>query len=109
MAWTLINEGMDMAVQLQPAELIAFNTWGQSVDSGTHPKTAAENVADMNYEVLNGTPKDMLINRKSTPVKCCSIRLSKATRVYFVQVDSLERVKVLRIGDHTLPSWPKSI
>lgn len=109
MAWILVNEGMETIGQQQPAEKLLFNKWAGSVAEGTHPKTAADDLADMHYEVLNGTPTTMQIKKQSTPVKCCSIRLSAATRVYFVQVDSLTTVKVLRIGDHTLPSWPKSI
>jgi hypothetical protein len=108
-AWTLNNENMTVIGGMSKVEKDLFNDWAAAVADGEHPKSAAEGW-DSDYESHKGAPTTMTIGgKKGSAVKCCSIRLSKSSRVYFVQAESQKMVIVLRVGDHEPPAWPKVI
>ena len=104
MSWKLKNEGAREIGSMKAAEKKRLNDWMDAVSRGANPKTEAEKW-DSDYEVLR-TKTTEVNGKKGVSVKCCSIRLAQSNRVYFVQADSAEFVKVLRYGDHSEPTWP---
>lgn len=104
MAWKLNNEGAKEVGSMKQAEKTQLNNWMHAVSTGAHPKTEADKW-DSDYEVLH-SKTSTVDDKKGVSIKCCSIRLTQSNRVYFVQVDSAQYVKVLKYGDHSEPTWP---
>jgi hypothetical protein len=110
-SWKINNSKQKVSGDMQDAEKTQFNAWGKKVAGGSDPKSAASSW-DSDYEVLNKAKISVTDDKKKKTVhdaKCCSIRLSKGNRVYFMQIDDLQLCVVLKAGDHKEPTWLKEI
>ncbi|MDF9409746.1 MAG: hypothetical protein A4E52_00787 [Pelotomaculum sp. PtaB.Bin013] len=86
--WTLNKENA-VFVEMTKAEQDKFDEFQNAINNdGMHPREAAEQIGDAEYENLGGTR--------------FSIRLSRGARAYFDVDNDNQVVTIVRVGDHKL-------
>jgi len=86
--WTL-NKEKAVFVEMTKSEQDKFDQFQNAINNdGLHPREAAEQIGDAEYENLGGSR--------------FSIRLSRGARAYFDVDDDNEVVTIVRVGDHKL-------
>ncbi|PRQ05288.1 hypothetical protein ENSA5_04070 [Enhygromyxa salina] len=92
MPWTIDDLHATPTPNLPRTCASTYYAWRRAIrDRGIHPKDAAEEVGDANYELYNGA------GTKGT------IRMSQSHRVWFTLNSDTEEVIVNKVGTHQQP------